>query len=224
MTTIFTETMPGSDSGNNGLSLRNVFAITGGSLGQVRVTFSTPGGSPAVVDHASIGIATGTLSNTTAAPVELTFSGGHGFTFPATSTPSIVSDWVNLPGFTSSNDLVVVMDLNATTGGGDYGANVTTSTGTMYFLSGASYNVATPSGTTTQPTYGFVALIETQAGAGGGNTPYNPWPQLGPITAQKHRLVGWSPNIDPRRRLRKPARLVLPRRALLVPERKLLRA
>ncbi len=41
--------------------------------------------------------------------------------------------------------------------------------------------------------------------------PYDPWPQLGPVTAQKHRMIGWTPNFDPRRRWRKRNTLFVPK-------------
>lgn len=169
-TTIYTSTLPGTDSGNAGISWRDVLTITGSGLGQVRVTFHTPGGTSTVVDHASIGISTGTGTATTATPVELTFAGGHGFTY-GTTAASFVSDWVNLSGFTGSNKLVVIMDLNATTGGGDYSVNTssTNATGTFYSAS-ATWNVASPAGGTSAGAYGFVALVETQSGGGGGST------------------------------------------------------
>jgi hypothetical protein len=166
-TTIFTDTLNSSDSGNAGQSLRDVLTITGGAQSQVQVTFTGKAGSTTVVDHASIGISTGTNSNTTTTPVELTFSGGHGFTFPNGST-NITSDWVNLSGFTSSNKLVVIVDFDATTGGGDYGINTTTATATGYFFNpGATYNVASPSGGSNVGTYGIVATIQTRTVSSG---------------------------------------------------------
>ena len=165
-TTIFTDTLNSSDSGNAGLSLRDVLTITGGAQGQVRATFTGKAGSPTKVDHASIGIATGTGSNTTATPVELTFGGVSGFTFPNGST-NIVSDWVNLSGFTSANKLVVIIDLDATTGGGDYAIDAAASGVTMFFFTGATYNVASPSSGTQTNSYSFVALVQTRTVSSG---------------------------------------------------------
>lgn len=84
----------------------------------------------------------------------------------------------------------------------------------------ATFSLASSNGF--YPTTNVISL-EAPSGGGGGYVPYDPWPQLGPLTAQKHRLIGWSPNIDRRRRLRKPIRnLMLPRRVLAAPDRKLI--
>ena len=52
----------------------------------------------------------------------------------------------------------------------------------------------------------------------GGTTPYNPWPQQGPILAQrrKSRSIGWLP---PRYERRRNSRLFLPNRNLIVPKK-----
>jgi hypothetical protein len=164
LTTIYTDSLTGSDSGNAGQSLRDVLTITGGAQGQVRVTFTGKAGSTTKIDHASIGIATGTGSNTTATPVELTFGGVSGFTFPNGST-NIASDWVNLSGFTSANKLVVIIDFDATTGGGDYAIDAASGTATAFFFGAATYNVASPAGGSQTNNYSVVALVEVQAGA-----------------------------------------------------------
>lgn len=169
MTTIFTDTLvPQTDGGNAGFSFRDVLTITGASLGQVRVTLILGGGGPAInLDHVAIGISTGTSSNTTATPVELTFSGASGITGNALTSTTYVSDWVNLSGFTSSDKLVVITDFNATNGGGNYATDQSNANGTLYGLAGASYNNATPT-----PSFGpvanysMVALVETQAAGG----------------------------------------------------------
>lgn len=168
-TTIFSETLNSSDSGNSGITIRSVLTITGGALGQVRATFTSPGGSATTFDHASIGISNGTDGDTTAIPVELTFSGGHGFTLSGAGG-SVTSDFVNLSGFTSSDHLVVTLDFNASTGGGVYGINTTTAGATGYALVGASYNVVAPAGQSNLGTYSIVATVQVQAGGGGGVT------------------------------------------------------
>src|SRR5258708_4545908 len=49
--------------------------------------------------------------------------------------------------------------------------------------------------------------------AAAGGSPYNPWPQLGPVTAQKRKSIGWLPFHDHRRRILRPKRvLILPNR------------
>lgn len=48
-------------------------------------------------------------------------------------------------------------------------------------------------------------------------TPYTPWPQMGPILAQKRKgYVGWNPLYDNRRRVLRP------NRSLLIPDRKII--
>lgn len=178
MATIFTRTVTSADSGNEGISFRNVVPITAGALGQVRVTFKAPAAGTKV-DHASIGISTGSVGNTTATPVELTFSGAHGFTLGANA--SIVSDWVNLSGFTSSDLLVVIFDQNAATGGNE--ATEADTCTVFFYVASATYATATPATASGSilAVYGFTT-IETQAGA--AFIPYDRRPLLGPIFAQ----------------------------------------
>jgi hypothetical protein len=99
----------GADTGFVGGSLRNTVTITGNSLGRVRVTFKAGPTTGLIVDHAAIGIGTGSNGATTATPLELLFSGGHGFNIAANAT--ITSDWVTL-AFTTANVLVVIIDGN----------------------------------------------------------------------------------------------------------------
>lgn len=167
MATIFTDAL-GTDRGDVGLgSFRNVIAITGGALGQVRATFKAGASNPYVIVHASIGIWSGSTMITTATPVELTFSGASGCTIPAATT--LTSDWVNLSGFTSSNSLVVVEDFNSATSR----STDQSSSNTMWFNFGdQSYNKADPTpdggwGSTVSWVVG-VTSIETQSGGGGG--------------------------------------------------------
>lgn len=166
MATIFTDAL-GTDRADTGTgSFRNVIAITGGSLGQVRVTLKAGTGNTYVLAHVGIGIWSGTTMITTATPVELTFSGASGCSIPAGTT--LTSDWVNLSGFTSSNSLVVIEDFNANTDA----SSDQSSPNTMWFNFGdQSYNKADPT-----PDGGWggslswvigVTSIETQAGGGG---------------------------------------------------------
>lgn len=179
MTTIFTRTLTSSDSGNAGLSFRNVVPITGASLGQVRATFKAPAAG-AKVNHAAIGVSTGSVGNTTATPVELTFAGAHGFTLGANAT--IVSDWVNLSAL-STDKLVVIFDEASTGAGGNEATEADTST-VFFYTASATYNVATPATASgTIAAVYSVTTIETQAVPAGTYIPYNPWPQAAPLLA-----------------------------------------
>jgi len=171
MTTIFTTTFNLDDTGNVGFSIRQVCTITGNAQGQVRVTFNAASAGSAAgglqLDHASIGIQTGANDATTAVPVELLFSGAHGFTIA--DGASIVSDWANLAGFTSANKLIVVMDCNSVHAQGM--AENSASTGQTFWFQAAtaSYNVAAPGfASSVANIVECVSLIETQAAGGGG--------------------------------------------------------
>src|SRR5262249_44939527 len=111
---------------------------------QIQVTFQNFTGSPAIVNHAGIGVWNGTLADTTATPVELTFGGGnHGFNIA--SAASITSDLVNLSGFTASDKLVVIIDMNSSGPGAIAYDNIPGFV--AYYNStptAASYNVASP--------------------------------------------------------------------------------
>src|SRR5882762_839333 len=118
MTTIFTDTLTLNDNANDGLSIRQVCTITGGALDQVRVTLKASGSAALHTDHCSIGVLAGAQPNTVAVPVELTFSGASGFSILAGA--SITSDWVNFSGFTSSNKLIIIFDVNSGAGSGNF--------------------------------------------------------------------------------------------------------
>jgi hypothetical protein len=115
------------NSGNNGISERSLIgtgfangvALRAGNNGgakQIRVTFEAAIAAwNWQVDHAAIGIWAGTGANT---PVELTFSGAHGFNIAQGAT--ITSHWVTVPPFTTSNVLVVITDQSASNGTAGY--------------------------------------------------------------------------------------------------------
>lgn len=167
MTTIFTGSLNADDSGNEGFSFRNIVAITGDAQGQIRVTFKAASAGNFHTDHCAVGIWTGTNQNTTATPVELTFSnGGHGFSVSNGATAT--SDWVNLAGFTSANKLLVVVDFNVTAGGGNESGNTSSTGNTNYYQAAtASYNVAVANFVGTVVNDTIVSLIEVQAAPGG---------------------------------------------------------
>lgn len=158
-TTIFTDALPNAVGGFGGLSIRNELPITGGSLGQVRVTFASAAGANLITDHCSIGVsAQNGTGSSTATPIELTFTGASGFNIGPSST--IVSDWVTL-AFAITDLLIVDLDTNASNGGIVYDT-----VDTNYRNTGASYNVQTVAGFSSNPQVVCVALIETQSGGG----------------------------------------------------------
>lgn len=124
-TTIYTATGFSGTPVINYASFRMKIALLGGALDQVRVTINIVNtGVALIVDHVSIGIATGTYSNTTATPVELLFGGGHGFT-DSGSGGDHVSDWTNFNGFTGSDSLVIDMDVSTGAGGSGFNFSLT---------------------------------------------------------------------------------------------------
>jgi hypothetical protein len=147
----------GLNSGNNGISERSLIgtgfangvALTAGNNGgakQIRVTFEAAiAAGNWQVDHAAIGIWAGTGANTTNTPVELTFSGAHGFNIAQGAT--ITSDWVTVPPFTTSNVLVVITDQNASNGTAGY-TEFNLANSSNNYATGASYNQAVVSGYT----------------------------------------------------------------------------
>lgn len=162
-TTIYTGVLTQSTPGYAGTTCRSEVPITGGSLGQVRVTFSSPGLESLTLTHASIGISLqNATGSTTAVPVELTFAGLSGFDIPFGGT-LITSDWVNLPGFTAADLLIVVEDVAA---GGTGFISYEPQFSEYEQAATASYNVATVSGYTNGGATVGVVLIETQAAGG----------------------------------------------------------
>lgn len=160
MSTIFTQVLSNSNTGNASTSFRQQVTITAASLGQVRCTFqagqTSPGWSTA---NCSIGVAA-TAPNTAATPIELLFSGVSGFSIAANAT--ITSDWANLSALITDT-LVVVMDTSANgtieIATGVTGANT-------FFKGGASFNASSVSGYSQIASDVFgVNLIETQAAA-----------------------------------------------------------
>jgi hypothetical protein len=159
-TTIFTQALNADDSGDATDSFRQLVSpLTGASQGQVRVTFLSSTSAVYDTNNCSIGIATVSPPNTVAIPVELLFSGAHGFTLPANS--SITSDWANF-NCLSTDKLIIVMDIGSN--GNPRFNSVLTAAVNSYFVTGASsYNLATVSGFNSQASFlTSVTLIETQ--------------------------------------------------------------
>lgn len=169
MATIFTGSFDSDNAGNNNYSYRQIIPLTGGALDQVRVTLQAGNGNDTTINNVSIGIWSGTTMITTAAPVELLFSGVSGCTIPFGT--SLASDWVNLTGFTSSDKLVITWDFG-TTNTWFRTNNSSGLGGTIWFLvPEASYNKTDPTADGTWSNnsgfFGFVALVETQSTGGG---------------------------------------------------------
>lgn len=167
-TTIFSNALASDDSGDEGLTIRSVVAITGGAQDQVIVRWKAASAATFKTDNSSIGISTGTASNTTATPVQLKYGGVAGFTISNGAT--IDSDPVNLSGFTSANSLVAICDVNVTAGNGAPAAVLSGATGCQaYSKTGTSFNVAAPAGMSSLAVGSIfgVTLIQTQAVASG---------------------------------------------------------
>jgi hypothetical protein len=129
----------------NAYTFRSVLPILSDAVTQVRCTFVSSNIHGLSTDHCSIGIWDGVAaqSDCTAAPVELTFGGGgHGFTISG-AYESVTSDWVNLSGFTSSDKLVVIIDVSSTSSYSMF-SNFASSGIFSATASADSYNVQSP--------------------------------------------------------------------------------
>jgi hypothetical protein len=181
-TTIFTHTFTNQNPGNNGGSDRIAVPLSGPSLGQIRVTFQAGTAAGLNADHVGIALqGTATLPATQFAPVELKFSGTNagatgaggsaqsGFLLPVGA--SIVSDFLTFSAL-STDTLVFTLDEHAT--GSGCGAFDTAVTGCeLYFKVGTGFTDQTGTGYSiigTNDLYA-VAMVETQAGGGGGGFP-----------------------------------------------------
>lgn len=226
-TTVFSVALGGSNTGNGGTSWRNFVTVTGGSLGQVQVSFlSGTGGLGFKTDHCSIAVkGSATAPNVQSTPTELLFttdpaggSGGHGFNATGVSQ-TVVSDWLTF-SFLSSDTLAVIVDINSSSSG-DMGIVTGSPAGVVstWFNTAATYNQATVTGGTTLVGDDLsVLLIQTQVGvidAGGVNIM-----RVQPPGWRWHHkprdFSGW----EPRRRVLRPRRsLILPDRSLKIPRK-----
>lgn len=131
-------------------TVRSVMPVTGkrGAF-RVRVTFSNGTvGLAQTINNASIGIWDSSTTsglptgNTTATPIELLFSGAHGFALPAVANSSVTSDWVSL-SFSPSDRLIVIADYaNISTKLADH-ITANNAAGCLWFNAPAtSYNVS----------------------------------------------------------------------------------
>ena len=126
-------------------SIRAVVPITGSSIGRISASFLTGTAGTLQVDHASICVQS-TTYNCVAPPVELLFSGGHGFTAAANTV--VTSDY--LPFSVSSGySVVIIADFNVSTPGS--ASENSGSGGVDYWNStsggGATYNLQNPPAT-----------------------------------------------------------------------------
>ncbi len=160
-TTIFSASTWGDHPGLQNYSLRDTAAITGDSLGQVRVTFQAGSSGTLDLKHAAIAIiGTAIAPNTQFTPTELLFGGVSGFTSLA-SNATITSDWVNFSCL-ATDTIMVIMDIGSTNG--DI-VTKTLSGANEYYQGGTvSYNQSTVTGFgDTVGGWDGVTLIETQA-------------------------------------------------------------
>lgn len=143
-------------------SWRIVIPTINGPQDQVRVRFSagTTTGGIAQADHCSIGVYTSGNSNTVATPIELLFGGASGFQFtkPASVPSFIWSDWTTFNGWTSGNNLVVVIDMGAAATSFCRATPVDAALQNWVYSALASYNSATEPGT---PAAGSPFTLET---------------------------------------------------------------
>ena len=150
-------------AGSANFSLRNVTPLLGDGQDQVRVTYHANSTLTTAVANCSVGILTGGAADTASTPVELLFSGSHGFSISANST--ITSDWANLTGFTQTDSLVCICDFGASNANdrrdpGISGSNCYTKSAT------ASYNSTSSTGFSSNPSLVLlVTKIEVQSAA-----------------------------------------------------------
>lgn len=83
-------------------------------------------------------------------------------------------------------------------------------------VSSAQSSVSVPFAGSVQDWLMVVDALQA-ASAAAAAVPYNPWPQMGPILAQRRKSIGWSPLFDHRRRPRHRER------GLFVPDRSIIR-
>ncbi len=143
-TTVFgPATLNLNGSGDAGYSMRNVIPTSGAGGTEIRVWIKAAAAAALNLDFASVGISNGTASETTAAPVELLFSGGHGFTFTAGEEKD--SDWMTL---TTSPSFIAVVTVDfAATNGNIAWANSGVAGCTIYYKAASdTYNLSAPAG------------------------------------------------------------------------------
>ena len=149
-----------ADDTNNNTSFRVRVPISINSLTQIRATLRPGSTNSLSILHASIGKWDGDTNycNTTAAPIELKFSGASGFT--SKTTPQ-TSDWANLSGLslTTSDKVIVIYDVAATglsTASQRYN-NASTGVLTMYQIGVQSWDIPN---TFTPSNLGFNGLTD----------------------------------------------------------------
>jgi predicted secreted protein len=123
---------------------RNTLTLSGPSLGQIRVRVApSVAGQALNFTHMGIGKWDGTAnkSNTTAAPIEVTFNGGHGLTINPGGA-SVWSDWINVSSLSlNTGDKVVICTDEATNCG--YRTSFNNSNATSAYSSLPTWNDAT---------------------------------------------------------------------------------
>lgn len=93
-------------------SVSNLFSAY---RGQIRVTIASTENNGHAASHVSVGIWDGVANKTgtKATPVEVTFSGGHGYSISANS--SVTSDWISIAAL-STDSFVVITDSTGAAG------------------------------------------------------------------------------------------------------------
>lgn len=158
--TVFTFSQSTNGGAVTGFSVRQPAAVTGGG-NQLRATFAASTVAALATDHVSVGIQSSTSAVTTTPTytfpgiAEILFSGASGFSIASSAT--IVSDWTTFT-FTSSNVLIVIMDISASVSAGRQ-----TNGGGLYFkAAAATYNQAAPAGFSTDTSTFAITTIEAR--------------------------------------------------------------
>ena len=142
----------------NAQSIRNLHPSISAGGQQVRLHIAGSTAAATSAERVAVGISSGSGSNTSATPVELTFGGFAGFSLAAGGT--IVSDWADLTT-SVGNNLISIFDMAAGTQGMRYGGV----TGAHAFAKDStdSYNQSSVTGFTqiNNRTY-FVTSIEVR--------------------------------------------------------------
>lgn len=181
-TTILSPGTPNSDEpGWTAYSLLVILPpLTGDSLGELIFTLLGPntGTDACYADHISVGVWSGTLGDTVAPKVEVTFSSNqaHGASLVSQNPGSVVlaSDPVPFTtgdGAVTGARLVLTFDFTASPPSAVYATKVgVTGASSLYVNSAATYNVQAPANqnANTANTLYMCSLVQTQAAPGGG--------------------------------------------------------
>lgn len=167
-------TLLNTDDNNASTSFRSICSLTGGSNGQIRVTWLASSTVSLSTSHCSLGIWTGSGNNgnTILTPVELLFNNGVSGFIGLGVGQTITSDFVNF-NCGSSDKLVIITDVGAPGGNRFSTGNSNIDT---WFKSGAtSFDQAAPTGFTLLSGIDYmISAIETNAPAVNALQGYQP--------------------------------------------------